>query len=262
PVAGSYSQADVRRLSASVVKLHDMPKGVLVLSGLSRVWKSRTHDPILKDSSGNVMGIHDFLCLPEWTRSKVQEEIHHDVRHTLQRLPFYYTSLAAPDVSNRTRSATVHSSRGSVRPNLFDDDYSADDESDDDDACVEIPLITPICSAATIPVGGNQSEGYVPFTAEGPSNRDSRGKAIIDDVVDTPSGISNRSQDFTSPTPASRDPTGDAIDRDFFPFAPGPYYATYPEDSVVTGSYEVSREEWDDPYQPTLSILTKEVFKD
>ncbi|GKF29331.1 hypothetical protein Tco_0095673 [Tanacetum coccineum] len=57
-------------------------------------------------------------------------------------------------------------------------------------------------------------------------------------------------------------PTGDSIDRDFFSFAPGPYYATYPDDGVVASSYEVSREEWDSPHQPTLSILTKEVFKD
>ncbi|GKB04780.1 hypothetical protein Tco_0832975 [Tanacetum coccineum] len=57
PATSSYSQADVRRLSASVVKLRDMPEaeGVLVLSSLSRVWKSRTRDPILRDSNGNGM---------------------------------------------------------------------------------------------------------------------------------------------------------------------------------------------------------------
>ncbi|GKD52692.1 hypothetical protein Tco_1281668 [Tanacetum coccineum] len=38
PVAGSINMADVRRLSAHVIKLRDMPEGVLVLSGLSRVW--------------------------------------------------------------------------------------------------------------------------------------------------------------------------------------------------------------------------------
>ncbi|GKA54412.1 putative reverse transcriptase domain-containing protein [Tanacetum coccineum] len=263
-VAGSYVKQTLPSgsfLSASVVKLHDMPKGVLVLSGLSRVWKSRTHDPILKDSSGNVMGIHDFLGLParlsDWT--KVQEEIHHDMRHTLQRLPFYYTPLAAPDVviprptqedlvpatpstkvlakaeaskkqrastsrvapsqvAKCTRSATVHSSRGSVRPNLFDDDYSADDESDDDDACVEISLITPICSAATIPVGGNQSEGSVPSAAEGPSNR-----GFIDDVVDDLRD-SDRSHDFNSPTPVSETLPGDAIGTRLLPIAPGLNY--------------------------------------
>ncbi|GJS68848.1 hypothetical protein Tco_0683413 [Tanacetum coccineum] len=89
---------------------------------------------------------------------------------------------------------------------MFDDDYSVDDESDDDgNACVEIKLITPIHSVATIPVGGNQSGGYVPSAAKGLSTRDL---------------------------------TGDAIDKDFFPFDLGPYYATCLKDGVVAGSYE------------------------
>nr|GEW50251.1 hypothetical protein [Tanacetum cinerariifolium] len=78
PTAGSFSMADVRRLSAHVIKLRDMPDGVsfiwvesclevLVLSGLSRVWKSRVCDPVLQGADENVMGIHYFLCLPEWT---------------------------------------------------------------------------------------------------------------------------------------------------------------------------------------------------
>ncbi|GJX14984.1 hypothetical protein Tco_0206742 [Tanacetum coccineum] len=40
-----------------------------------------------------VMGILDFLCLPEWNGAEVQEEPHFDVRPTLQRLPFYCTPL-------------------------------------------------------------------------------------------------------------------------------------------------------------------------
>nr|GFD23583.1 hypothetical protein [Tanacetum cinerariifolium] len=57
PAAGSFNIADVRRLSTYVMKLRDMPEGVLVLSGLSQVWK-------------NFIDIHDFLCLPEWTSSR------------------------------------------------------------------------------------------------------------------------------------------------------------------------------------------------
>ncbi|GKD60772.1 hypothetical protein Tco_1298281, partial [Tanacetum coccineum] len=53
PAAGSFSMADVHRLSARVIKLRDMP---------------------------GVMGIYDFLCLPEWTGAEVQEEPHLDVR--------------------------------------------------------------------------------------------------------------------------------------------------------------------------------------
>ncbi|GJV32357.1 hypothetical protein Tco_1392757 [Tanacetum coccineum] len=97
PAVGSFSMSDVRRLSAHVIKLRDMPEGVLVLSGLSRVWKSRVCDPVLRSADGNDKGIHDFLCLPEWTGAEVQEEPHHDIRPTLQRLPFYCTPPAAAD---------------------------------------------------------------------------------------------------------------------------------------------------------------------
>ncbi|GJS26692.1 hypothetical protein Tco_0487312 [Tanacetum coccineum] len=112
--AGSFNMADVRRLSAHVIKLRDMPEGVLVLSGLSRVWKSHVCDPVLRGADGNVMGIHDFLCLPEWTGAEVQEEPHLDVRPTLQRLPFYCTPLAAaeaviPDPTPKDLSVGTHS---------------------------------------------------------------------------------------------------------------------------------------------------------
>ncbi|GJZ30726.1 hypothetical protein Tco_0575773, partial [Tanacetum coccineum] len=98
PAAGSFNMADVHRLSAYVIKLRDMPEGVLVLSGLSRVWKSRVCDPVLRGADGNIMGIHDFLCLPELTGADVQEEPDLDVRSTLQWLPFYCTPPAAADV--------------------------------------------------------------------------------------------------------------------------------------------------------------------
>nr|GFA38021.1 hypothetical protein [Tanacetum cinerariifolium] len=59
-------------------------------------------------------------------------------------------------------------------------------------------------------------------------------------AADTPSGSAGRSRAFT--TPLSRYPIGDAIDRDFFPFVCGPYYAEYLEDGIIVGSYEISRE--------------------
>nr|GEX85463.1 ribonuclease H-like domain-containing protein [Tanacetum cinerariifolium] len=115
--------------------------------------------------------------LPEWTGSEVQEEIHHDedlaaanpytkvlAKAEASKKRRASTSGAAPSqVAKRTRSTMAHSSESSTRPNLFDDNDSGGEESDDDDdACVEIPLITPIRFAATIPIGGNQSGGYVP----------------------------------------------------------------------------------------------------
>nr|GFD40596.1 hypothetical protein [Tanacetum cinerariifolium] len=134
------------------------------------------------------MGIHEFLCLPEWIGSEVQEELHRGIRLTLQRLSFYCTPPAAdvaiPDptlkdlaagtpsgkviakakaskkrkastsglapshVAKHTRSATTQSSGVTSRPNLFVGNDDDEESDDDEDACVEITLITPIRSAA------------------------------------------------------------------------------------------------------------------
>ncbi|GJR43156.1 hypothetical protein Tco_1311259 [Tanacetum coccineum] len=219
-----------------------------------------------------VIGIHDFLCLPEWTNAEVQEEPHLDVRPTLQRFPFYCTPPVAVDVvipdptpedlaigtpsskifakaeafqkrkastscansshdAKCTRSALAQSSSSTTCPSLFVGD---DDESDNDDACVEIPLVTPIRS---------------------------RGKGVMVDDATAPSAGVSRPRPSFEPAPSFRDVFGDAIHTDFFPFSDGPYYATYPEDGVA-GNCEFTREEWDAPYRPTFGVLTKEVFKD
>ncbi|GJY60934.1 ribonuclease H-like domain-containing protein [Tanacetum coccineum] len=300
PAAGSFNMADVRRLSAHVIKLRDMPEGVLVLSGLSRVWKSRVCDPVLRGADGNVMGIHDFLCLPEWTGAEVQEEPHLDVRPTLQRLPFYCTPPAAADAvipdptledlavgtpsskivakaeASQKRKASTSGATSShvakrTRSALAQSSGSTtrpslfvgdDDESDDDDdACVEIPLVTPLRSAAVIPSSGNQGGSSVAPAAEGSNTRDSRGKGVMVDDVAAPSASVSRPRPSSGPAPSFRDVSGDAIHMDFFPFSAGPYYATYLEDGAAR-NYEFTREEWDAPYRPTFGVLTKEVFKD
>ncbi|GJV01047.1 hypothetical protein Tco_1334616 [Tanacetum coccineum] len=294
-VAGSFNMADVRRLSAHVIKLRYMPEGVLVLSGLSRVWKSRVCDSVLRGADGNVIGIHDFLYHPEWTGAEVQEEPHLDVRSTLQRLPFYCTPLAAADavipdpsledlaagtpsskivakaeashkrkastsgpasshVAKRTRSALAQSFGSTTLPSLFVGD-------DDDDACVEIPLVTPLRSAVVIPSSGNQGGSSAAPTAEGSNPQDSRGKGVIVDDADAPSAGTSRLRLSSEHVPSFRNVSGDAIHTNFFSFSAGPYYATYPVDDVAE-NYEFTRKEWNAPYRPTFGVLTKEVFKD
>ncbi|GKA65446.1 hypothetical protein Tco_0765153 [Tanacetum coccineum] len=232
PSASSFNMADVRRLSAHVIKLRDMPE---------------------------VMGIYDFLSLPEWTGVEVQEEPHLDVRSTLQRLPFYCTPPATVDAvipkptPKDLAVGTLVLRFSTTRPSLFVGD---DDESDDDeDACVEIMLVTPLHSATVIPSSGNQGGSSAPPTAE-----DSRGKGVIVDDA-APSAGASRSRPSSRPTPSFRDVFGDAIHMDFFPFSAGPYYATYPMDGVARNC-EFTREEWDAPYRLTFGVLTKEVFKD
>ncbi|GJS61876.1 hypothetical protein Tco_0656660 [Tanacetum coccineum] len=295
PAAGSFSMADVRQLSAYVIKLRDMPEGVLVLSGLSQVWKSRVCDPVLRgaDRNGTGGGFKLFYVIS-------LEEPHFDVRSTLQRLPFYGTPPAVADavisdstledlavgipsskiiakaeasqkrkastfgstsshVAKRTRSSLAQSSGGTNRPSLFvgDDDGS----DDDDDACVEIPLVTPLRFAAVIPFSGNQGGSSATLAAEGSNPRDSRGKGIMVDDADVPSVGASRPRPSSRPAPSFKDVSGDAIHTDFFPFSASPYYATYPEGGVA-GNCEFTREEWDASYRPTFGVLTKEVFKD
>ncbi|GJV13872.1 hypothetical protein Tco_1355413 [Tanacetum coccineum] len=246
PAASSFSMADVCRLSAHVIKLRDMPEGVLVLSGLSRVWKSRVCDPVLHGADGNVMGIHDFLYLPEWTSAEdlavgtpsakilVKAE-------ASQKRKASTSGATSSYVVKRTRSALDQSSSSTTRPSLFVGDF--DDESDgDDDACVEIPLVTLIRSAAMIPSSENQGGSSAAPTAEGPSTRDSRGKGIMVDDADAPSVGVSRPRPSSSPVPSFRDVFEDAIHVDFFPFSAGPYYVTYPEGGVAR-NYEFTREE-------------------
>nr|GEV87751.1 hypothetical protein [Tanacetum cinerariifolium] len=253
PQVGSYNQEDVCRQKAHVVKLRDMPEGVLVLSGLSRVWKSQTRDSVIKGSDGNgtreVMGIHDFLCLPEWTEAKVQEELHHDINLAVgapsakvmdkvkssKKRKALLSGAALSHVAKRTRSAVAQSFGSTTQPKLFATDFD-EESNDDEDACVEIPLITPIRSTIVIPTEGNQSEGSALPAAEGPSIRDSRGKDIMTDAVDPSSRGASCYQSFTAHVPYFRDLFGDAIHKDFFPFSPGPYYATYPKGGVA-GSF-------------------------
>ncbi|GJZ53442.1 hypothetical protein Tco_0608327 [Tanacetum coccineum] len=252
--------------------------------------------PNIEVADGNVMGIQYFLYLPEWTFAEVQEDPHLDVRSTHQRLPFYCTSPATADVvildptledltvsspsskilakaetsqkqkastsgvisshvAKRTRSALAQFSGSTTRPSLFVGD--SNDESDgDDDACVEIPLVTPFRSAAVIPSSGNQGRSSTVLDAE-----DSRGKGIMaDDAVASSVGAS-RPRLSSGPAPSFRDVSGDAIRADFFSFSAGPYYATYPQDGVAR-NYKFTNEEWDALYWPTFGVLTKEVFKD
>nr|GEW00430.1 hypothetical protein [Tanacetum cinerariifolium] len=145
------------------------PLGVLVLSGLSRVWKNQTRDPILRDSNGNGIGGGGLLSL---------------------RLPFHCTPPAAaadvviPDLTPNDlvvgtpdakvlAKAEASKKRKASTFGLALSHVSKRNSDYEDDACVEIPLVTLIRSAVTIPIGENQSGDSVrTSTAAGPNTQD------------------------------------------------------------------------------------------
>ncbi|GKA02751.1 hypothetical protein Tco_0675532 [Tanacetum coccineum] len=250
PAASSFNMAGVRRLSAHVIKLRDMPEDALVLFGLSRFRRV-------------VSMIRCFeVPMEMWTGAEVQEKPHLNVRPTLQRLPFYCTPPAVTEavISDPTledlavgtpsfkivvkaeasqKSALAQSSGSTTRPSLFVGD---DNESDDDDSCVEIPLVTPLRSANVIPSSGNQGGSFVAPTAEGSNTRADR---------DRPPDLLPHLGMFLVML----------FIRTSSLFSAGPYYATYPEGGVARNC-EFTQEEWDALYRPTFKVLTKEVFKD
>nr|GEX48073.1 hypothetical protein [Tanacetum cinerariifolium] len=176
--------------------------------------------PIEMGADGNVMGNHDFLCLPEWTGAEVQEEPYFDVRSKKASI----SGATLSHVAKRTRSALAQSFGSTTPPILFVGD--SDDESDgDDDACVEIPLVTPFRSASMIPSSGNQGRSFTAPTAKGSNTRDSQGKDIMADDATALFVGASRLRTSSGPAP---------LFRMFL----------------------------DDSYWPTFRVLTNEVFKD
>ncbi|GKE35155.1 hypothetical protein Tco_1454477, partial [Tanacetum coccineum] len=193
PAAGSFNMADIRRLSAHV-------------------------------ADGNVMGIHDFLYLPEWTGAEVQKEPYLDVRGSC----YWYPSskiVAKAKASQKRNSSTSSATLSHVAKRTSD--------ADDDDACFEISLVTPLRSATVIPSSGNQGGSFAAPTTEGSNPRDSQGKGIMVDDAATPSAGASRLRPSSILAPSFRDVSSDVIHTDFFPFSASPYYATYPEDGVA-----------------------------
>ncbi|GJX47679.1 hypothetical protein Tco_0272869 [Tanacetum coccineum] len=72
----SFLLAVLKYFKAHIVKLHDIPEGVLVRYGLSRVWRNPVCDPVLRCSDNTVMSIYDFLCMPSLHNVTIREEPH------------------------------------------------------------------------------------------------------------------------------------------------------------------------------------------
>nr|GEU66635.1 hypothetical protein [Tanacetum cinerariifolium] len=248
PAVGSFSMADMRRLSAHVINLRDISEGVLVLSGLSRVWKSRVCDMVLWGADGNVMGIYDFLCLSKWTDVEVQEEPYLDVRSTLQRLPFYCTPPATADaviLDPTSEDLTVGTPNSKILAKV--------EASHKRKASTSGATSSHAAKRTRMRVGALLLSLLKVLTPEG--------KGIMANDVATPSIGASQPRPSFGPAPSLRDVSGDAIHADFFPFSAGPYHATYPQDGIARNC-EFTCEEWDVLYRPTFGVLTKEIFKD
>ncbi|GJT35352.1 hypothetical protein Tco_0925771 [Tanacetum coccineum] len=238
PATGSFNIADVRHLSDHVVNLRDMPE---------------------------VMGIHDFLCLPEWTGAEVQEEPHFDVRPTLQRLPFYCTPPAAADVVI-PEPAPMDLAVGTPSSKIVAKAEASQKRKASTSGAASSHVAKRTRSSLAQSSGSTTRSSLFGTRVGAPlllmlKALIVKGKGIMVDDSVAPSGGASGPRPSSGPAPSFRDVSGDAIHSDFFPFSVGPYCAIYPEDGVARNC-EFTREEWDAPYRPTFEFLAKEVFKD
>ncbi|GJW39046.1 hypothetical protein Tco_0064891 [Tanacetum coccineum] len=179
-VAGSFSMVDMCRLSAHVIKLRDMPEGVLVLSGPTLQRLPFYCTPLVAvDAVISNPTLEDLVVGTPSSKILAKAE-------ASQKRKASTSGATLSHVAKRTRSTLAQSSSSTILPSLFVGD--SDNESDgDDDACVKIPLVTPLRSTAVIPSLGNQGWSSTGPAAEGPNTRDSQGKGIMADDAAAPS---------------------------------------------------------------------------
>nr|GEW18559.1 hypothetical protein [Tanacetum cinerariifolium] len=206
PAAGSFSMVDVRRLSAHVIKLRDMPEGVLVLSGLSSVWKNRVCDLLLA-----FMIFYAFLSGLVLRSRRSPILILEDLVVSTHSANF----LAKAKASQKRKASSFGATSSHVAK-----------RTSDDDACVAILLVTLICIAVVISFSWNQGGSFTVLVVEGLGTRDSQGKGIMVDNATASSVGAGQPRPSSGSVPSFRDVSGDAIHTDFFPFSVGPYYST------------------------------------
>nr|GEW23055.1 hypothetical protein [Tanacetum cinerariifolium] len=117
-VPTNFNQNHIDYLKAHIVKHHDIPEGVLVRSGLSRVWCNPMCDLVLRRSDNTVMSIYDFLCIPSLDKvmeiavtrpdHKVVTKADHAAKREASTRPKISTNVA-----KKTRSSKKGSGAGS-----------------------------------------------------------------------------------------------------------------------------------------------------
>nr|GEU82995.1 hypothetical protein [Tanacetum cinerariifolium] len=125
----NFNQNHVDQLKAHIVKLRDIPEGVLVRSRLNGVWCNLMCDPVLRCFDNTVMSIYDFLCMPSLDKAAVREEPHRLDTSILGRVadrttsptpavtkadhPAKQKAFTRPEISTNAAKKTRSSKKGS-----------------------------------------------------------------------------------------------------------------------------------------------------
>ncbi|GJZ62385.1 hypothetical protein Tco_0618522, partial [Tanacetum coccineum] len=299
-VPTSFNQNHVDRLKAHIVKLNDIPEGVLVLSGLSRVWRNPMSDRVLRRSDNTVMSIYDFLCMPSLDKVTVREEPHGLDTSILGRVDDRTTSPAPAGtaipcasleeiVITRTDCKVVtkadHTAKLKASTGL---EISTN-------AAKKTRLSKKGSRAGSSGLAvGDEIEQTDNRTLDDDDQRDGSEFAMEDigNLNDVSQGVSeDASSPAQEPMPAldtqpldadadadeissdgNVDPyyeaqvsntAGDMLKRDLLPFVPGPYYIPYLYDEGYgSKSPPYTKDDWEEIHGVNLGLRKKELYKD
>nr|GEU28991.1 hypothetical protein [Tanacetum cinerariifolium] len=265
-VPTSFNQNYVDNLKAHIVKLYDIPEGVLVRSGLSRVWRNPMCDLILRRPDNTVLSIHDFLCMPSLDKVTVLEEPHGLDTFILGRVVDRTSSPVPagqryppmqPRKPNRARKGLkrvlvgsqleLGTSRLMMVP--LDDD---DDQHDDTEFAMEgIESLNDVDQGVSEDASPSTQEA-VPASDTKPLNAD----AGADEIA------SDGNVDLYYDVRVSNI-VGDVLERDLLPFVPGSYYIPYPYDEGSgSESPPYTKDDQEEIHEVNLGLRKKELYKD
>ncbi|GKC51094.1 hypothetical protein Tco_1073839, partial [Tanacetum coccineum] len=280
-VPTGFNQNHVDQLKAHIVKLRDILEGVLVQSGLSRVWRNPMCDPMLRHSDNTVMSIHDFLCMPSLEKATVREEPHELGTSILGRVadrttPPAPAGTAIPRASLEEIVITRPDLSGASSSGLAADDgvEHTDDGTLDDDGQrngSEFAMEKEVKTHAELSGGARRTTRASSYASHGVSEDASSPAQEAVAAPDTqPLGTDAGADEIASDGNVDSyfdarvsNNAGDVLERDLLSFIPGPYYIPHP---LVEGSGSESppynKDDWEEIHGVNHGLRQKELYKD
>nr|GFA37312.1 hypothetical protein [Tanacetum cinerariifolium] len=297
-VPTSFNQNYVDQLKAHIVKLNDIPEGVLVRSELSRVWRNLMCDPVLRHSDNTVMSIYGFLCMPSLDKATVRMEPNGLDTSILGRVADRTTSPSpasiviprasleeivvtrpdrkvvtkadhavkrkastGPKISTNAAKKTRSSKKRSRTEFAMEDNGNLNDVSQDTkvEAHAELSGDVRKATRARFYASHGVSEDASSPSQEAVSAPDTQ-------PLDADAGADEIASDGNvDPYYEARvsNTAGDVLERDLLPFVPGPYYIPYPYDKGYgSESPPNTKDDWEEIHGVNLDLRKRKLYKD
>ncbi|GKB56725.1 hypothetical protein Tco_0912911 [Tanacetum coccineum] len=210
----NFNQDHVNRIKAHIVKLYDIPEGVLFLSGVSRVRRNPMCDPMLRRSNNTVTKADNAAKQKASSRSEVSTNVTKNTKSS----------------KKGSKAGSSGQAAGGEVDQVDDDTLDDGDQRDDTEFAMEdIESLNDVIQDKEVEPhvelsGGARKTTRASFYA-------SHGKLVS--LLTSPLDYTkNGSDDNVDPYYEARVgyTAGDVLERYLFPLVPGPYYTPYPYD--------------------------------